>query len=344
MNILNKSIRIINYENGSITPREALVTFNEYIDELILHINTNNSIRQFKTQSANSEVISVILKILANRDNSDYVAEHHSVIATRLLSKEMETQGRVGPMNINVKKGSLIQALLYDEVTDTYKYLLAKVEHSDFVDDTDFSFRTGFSKDKKTIWKSCLFDLINPEADVFNAKIYSDTKAKYWSHDFLELEEVITDEKNTISAFSAIDETLNRNVKRSAPQDYTILRNAFIKYLRGHEHIDYGEMIGYVLDDYLLTDLTTEKYHDLKEKFNELPEKKKFERQFDSVPSAITAKIKKAYEISDGIELNIKKEIENIRETIVAYSDPDGTRYIKIKTDNDETYRLFVHE
>ena len=129
---------------------------------------------------------------------------------------------------VRKKKGSLIQALLYDDTADTYKYLLAKVEHSDFVDDTDFTFKTGFSKDKKTIWKSCLFDIVNPEAEVFNAIIYLDTKAKYWSSDFLELEEVISDEKNIISAFSAIDETLNRNVKRGAPQDYTFLRNAFI--------------------------------------------------------------------------------------------------------------------
>lgn len=241
MNIINKSIRIINYENGNIIHRETPVAFNEYIDELISHINTNESVRQFKTQSVNAEVISVILDILANRDNADYVAEHHDVIATRLLRKEMEAQGHVGQMNINVKKGSLIQTLLYDDTADTYKYLLAKVEHSDFVDDTDFTFKTGFSKDKKTIWKSCLFDIVNPEAEVFNAIIYSDTKAKYWSSDFLELEEVISDEKNTISAFSAIDETLNRNVKRGAPQDYTFLRNAFIIYLRGHEHIDYGE-------------------------------------------------------------------------------------------------------
>lgn len=103
-------------------------------------------------------------------------------------------------------------------------------------------------------------------------------------------------------------------------------------------------MLGTILDDYPLTDLTAEKYDDLTIKLRALPEKKKFERQFDSVPSAITAKIRKVYKISDAIELRIKKEIDNIRETIVAYSDPDGTRFLRIKTDNDETYRQFSHE
>ena len=57
-------------------------------------------------------------------------------------------------MDTNVQKGSLIQALLYDEDKDSSMYLLAKVEHTDFVDDTDFSFKSGFSKDTKKIWKS----------------------------------------------------------------------------------------------------------------------------------------------------------------------------------------------
>ena len=56
-------------------------------------------------------------------------------------------------------KGSLIQALLYDEENESFSYLLAKVEHSDFVDDADLSFKSGFSKNKKTYWKSCLFSL-----------------------------------------------------------------------------------------------------------------------------------------------------------------------------------------
>ncbi len=39
--------------------------------------------------------------------------------------------------------------LLFDEENKTSIYLLAKDEHSDFVDDSDFSFKSGFSKDKK---------------------------------------------------------------------------------------------------------------------------------------------------------------------------------------------------
>jgi len=97
-------------------------------------------------------------------------------------------------MDTNVQKGSFVQALLFDEENKESIYLLAKVEHSDFVDDTDFSFKSGFSKDKKTVWKSCLIEFPTLDAISYTARIYSNTIAKYWSDDFLELDEMVSNE------------------------------------------------------------------------------------------------------------------------------------------------------
>mgnify|MGYP000249554108 CR=1 FL=1 len=49
---------------------------------------------------------------------------------------------------------------------------------------------------------------INLTAQEFYAKVYSDTKAQYWSNGFLELEELKNDELNTQRAFQAIEATL----------------------------------------------------------------------------------------------------------------------------------------
>ena len=103
------------------------------------------------------------------------------ILARRLLLEETKAQIQIRHTNTTVQKGSLIQALLFDDIAEKYVYLLAKVEHTEWVDDSDFTFKTGFSKDKKTIWKSCLFDLSNLTAQEFYAKVYSDTKAQYWS-------------------------------------------------------------------------------------------------------------------------------------------------------------------
>jgi len=344
MEILTTSIRIIDYENNRVYTRSTPEAFDEYVNELINHINENSSVRDFKTKSVDTEVISCVKQIWINRGEHSVIEEKTNNIANRLLTKEIEAQGRVARMNTNVQKGSLIQALLFDETTELFTYLLAKVEHSDFVDDTDFTFKTGFSKDKKTLWKSCLIDLPRPDAQEYYAKIYSNNVAKYWSDDFLELEEMISDETNTSKAFKAIESVLNRNIRNIAPRDHTIIRNSIISYFKSNEHFDYNQMLDSVLGQYQTTDLTTEKLHSLREKLNDLPESKRFDRQFSPIPSVINARIKKVYEVNDGIQIRITDEVPDIANTISAYRDDDGTKYIRIKTNNELTFKRFSNQ
>ena len=226
MQIITKSIRIIDYESNRVFSREIPDSFDTYVTELIAYVNGNTEVREFATSSANTEVISCVCQIYLHRRNTDVVTEKTDIIARRLLRKEVEAQHQVARLDTNVQKGSLIQALLYDEDQESFSYLLAKVEHSDFVDDMDFSFKSGFSKDKKKIWKSCIIDLPSVEAETFYARIYSNTVAKYWSIDFLELVEMVSNETNTSKAFKSIEATLNRNIRNAAPHDHTVIRNA----------------------------------------------------------------------------------------------------------------------
>lgn len=183
MIIANRSIHIIDYENNRILSRDIPATFDEYVGELIEHINRNDSVRDYKTRSRYTEVISGAIAISSQKDNADVVRERTNSIANRLLVKEVEAQGHIGRLNTNVQKGSLIQALLFDEQEHKHVYLLAKVEHSTFVDDVDFSFKTGFSKDKKTIWKSCLAYLssaaIITENNELNVQILGQRKVEF---------------------------------------------------------------------------------------------------------------------------------------------------------------------
>lgn len=176
---------------------------------------------------------------------------------------------------------------------------------------------------------------------MFDARIYSDTKAKYWSSDFLELQEVITDEENTINAFKSIDSVLNRTLKKNYKSDYVVVRNACISYMKNNEHIDYNNMINCVLENYVPSEIDKNKLLELKNKLYELPEKKKFDRQFNSIPKAINARIGKVYKVNTGIEVKITDSIDNIKETIAAYQDADGARYLRIKTNDEDTYNSF---
>lgn len=47
------------------------------------------------------------------------------------------------------------------------------------------------------------------------------------------------------------------------------------------------------------------------------------------------------YDICHGVQLKITDAIDDFDDTIKAYRDNDGNRYIRINTDNNLTYRRF---
>lgn len=342
MRIAQKSIRIIDYEQQHILTRETPEAFEAYVAELINHISNNDSVREYKTRSNETEVIGSILNLCANQADATSVLLKMDGVANRLLLKEVAAQERIARTRTNVQKGSLIQALLFNEEINNYVYLLAKIEHSEWVDDADFTFKTGFSKDKKTIWKSCLFDLSDLNSTEFYAKIYSNTVAKYWHDDFLELNEITSDESNTTRAFKAIDATLNQNFRGKSSPDHTIIRNGFISYLKNNDHIDFPTMVDAVLESYAPVDqdINPEKIQDIRTKLLEQPRKRNFDSQFRPVNSAINARIRKVYNINDGIDLKVTRDIEDLSGTIQAIEE-DGIRYIRVRTNNDATFSKF---
>lgn len=341
MEIIATSVHLIDYENGeirTITPPEA---FGEYVSGLIGDINSNTTVREFMTLSVRTEVINAILDTQAHINNPQTIQDNANIIAMRLLNKETAAQQRIEHLEIQVQKGSLVQAYISDEQTENKTYLLAKVEHGGFVDDIDFSFKSGFSKDKKTVWKTCIFDLTNASNGCYNAKVYSNTAAKYWWSDFLELTPVIDDERNTQVAFKAIDHELYSIIKRNAPFDHTVLRNAFVSKFKRSEHPDYDSMIHEIMDNYTPSDLSTDELSNLRDKLLELPDVRKFDRQFTPVPSVIKARIKREYDVYQGIKLQITDEIDKIEEVIYSERDEHGTQYLKIRTTDNVTFKRF---
>jgi hypothetical protein len=341
MIIVQKTIHIIDYENSQVLQRQTHDAFESYVTDLINHISDNAAVREYKTRSNATEVIGSILALCADLDAAEVVSSKMGGIAKRLLLKESEAQEQIARTNTNVQKGSLIQALLLDD-EENYAYLLAKLEHSEWVDDFDFSFKTGFSKDKKTLWKSCLIDLPDITLSEFHAKIYSNTVAKYWSDGFLELDEMNSDESNTSRAFKAIEATLNQNFRGVASPDHTIIRNHFIGYFKNNNHIDYATMVNTILENYQPVDpeLKPEKIQAIRTKLLEQPSKKKFDSQFNAVNSAINARIRRVYPINEGIDLKVTRDIEDLSGTIQSIEE-NGVKYIRVRTNNDATYRKF---
>lgn len=337
MEIIKQSVFIVDYEKNRIIERDIPDSFEEYVNELINHIKTNDSVRKYKTQSRTGEVINLVINIC---DNINLVNKNMSDIAKRLMIKESLVQKRIEATKRSVQKGSLIQVLLKNDC-DNYIYLLAKVEHTNWVDDSDFSFKTGFSRDSKTIWKSCLIDIPDLSSDVYYASIYSNHQAKYWSEDFLELIPITTDEINTQNAFKAIERVLNNAFKSTSSPDHTIMRNSFISYFMSNSHIDFECMVKTIMDDYNPIDenVDRDKIIQIKDKMLNLLKKDSFDNQFNSIGSAIKARIKKVYPVNRGIELKITNNSDLIN--LINSVEIDGKRYLQIRTNNIDTFNKF---
>lgn len=339
MRIITQAIRVIDYEEGQVFAREIMPEFGEYIRQLVSYIQTNTSVREYRTQSDNTEVIQAVVDIVKHPSDEETVGQDIDRIADRLLQKESEAQEQVGRMGVSVQKGSLILALV--EKDGNTRFLLAKVEHTDFFDDTDYSIKTGFSKDEKKIWKTCLFEVDDVDATHFLAKVYSNIPAKYWWQEFLELQELQSDEVNTKKAFQAVETALSRKLKKAAPYDYTVIRNAVYAYFNSVEQFDFSEMIDRTLENYNPNDMTPEKKEDLLQEFRELPEKSNFDSQFHSIPAIIKPKMRKTYDVYHNIQVKVLGEVEDLNDVIQSYEEEDGNRYLKIRVNNDATFRAF---
>ena len=118
MEIIAQAVRVIDYENNSVQRRNVnmMPKFKDYIEQLIVHVSNNVSIREYHTQSTRTEVIAGILEIAGNLETPDAIEEKIDSIAERLARNEREAQARIGHMNISVQKGSLIFALFEESV------------------------------------------------------------------------------------------------------------------------------------------------------------------------------------------------------------------------------------
>lgn len=194
MDYLFKSVHKIDYDDESFVEVEMQPNFDNFVTELLTNINENVVNRAYEPSSQSTQVVTDIRNIFSfieiediePEEMMDRVKEYADDIAQRLFDKEKLKQEQIYRMGKNVKKGSLIQAAIKNE--DNYEYLLAKVEHSAFVDDSDFSFKSGFSSEQKKIWKTCIFNCRIEDEDISidEAKVYVSNSGKYWADDFLE--------------------------------------------------------------------------------------------------------------------------------------------------------------
>lgn len=343
MEILEKSIMVVDYALDEITIKKDIPqSFDNYITDMMEQIAEKADKRHYKSRSNDTVVVASVLEIrkkLESKDSRNIFSEKTNTIATKLKEVERKVQEQLNRIKQKVRIGTFIQ-VLYRENTSVY-YFLGKTQHKGFVDGSDYSSKKGFPDDNFNIWRSCIFDITDIDKENIGAEIFTDTEAKYWANDFLELDELNSDEKNTRTSFNSIEMYLKNHVKRNHPHDFLVLKNNLIHHYRSNKQISYGEMIDSVFKAYLPTTINTDTYKKYIEEIECLPQKNNFDTQFTSVPKEINSRIRAVYDIRQGIQLKISDSINDIQDKIFSYEDDEGEKYIVLKTDDLKTFETF---
>lgn len=351
MNILHSEFYNVDVKSEKIESKEITGDFQNYITMLVESVTSNTNTRQYKIRSNTTEVISCVNTMLSEIINDSHESfsrthEHIIPIVNRLLRSEIEAQEIIERMGRSIISGSLLVSLLDMDREDSKGYLciISKVDNNGFFDITDLKRRQGFSSEEFRIWRSTVitFEVEDDELVLDDIYVYLDRSVAYWCNTFLEIDEKINDENNTDLAFKNISGTLARSLKANAPTDYTILRNQLIQYMRRDVLINYDEMINFMFDEYVPYQTDASKLETLKNKLLSLPDTKGFEKQFQSVPSRITSRMRSVYKVSQGITLKVDATVDNVDEMIASEADDNGQHYLKIKVEDEQTYRSFI--
>lgn len=359
MHILYSYFYQIGYEQNEIIPRQITSDMNRYILELVSFVTNNQATRLFKTRSDDTEVIGITTEIMNSiyswevedingeqpeNSRDQYMSTKIENIARRLLRSEIDRQALIDRLGTRIRKGSLLAVCLKDEEEDKYIFMLSKVNNTNFIDDIELNFRAGFSSDSQKEWKSTLIECVKQDDEgiqIDTIKVYLNSAASYWCDEFLEIDEMHTDEVNTGLVHKSVEATLVKMIKPSAPSDYLHLSNYVIGYMRRGGILEYPRMIDDIFREYEPIELSHEQLEKTIDKLCELPEKKKFDCQFTCIPSQIKARVKKLYKVTESIELKINGYMDQIEDTIQSFEDEDGERFIQIKTTDNNTYRTF---
>lgn len=345
MEILYSSLHNLDMEQENPIRKAIPADFNEYMEAYIeFAIKGNKSFRAYEPIDKNRTVLRCIADIFtkkAYQGDETELGELDSLsdsIAHKLLSVEKDVQEHIGQMT-DVQKGSIVQALLNDN--DSYKYVIAKVEHSEWYDGDTLRKNFGFPGENKRVWKSAVIglDIIDDSVSFTFIKAYVNHPAKYWSADFLEIKEEKTDTFNTKAVFRAVERSL-RSVKKVSPRDYYNLRNTILHELQSGQTINYPDMVGSLLDAYEPAS-TEVNVADLKTRLLEAQERDGFDTQFNTDPDVVKRPGKITIDVSPSVHVVVKEGIPNWRDEFLIHHKSDGRTYLMIRCDDQDTLKSF---
>lgn len=326
MVIKNFFLHHIDVINNIVTPINLQLNpqnLQDYIEELLREIIANPNRRTYSFKDGNTEIKSSLNKILEEDNEIENIIELN---AQRLLEKEVNAQEMMTNKNlgITIQKGSLLH--LNFEINNLKQIIICKVEHDEVLNELNFEKVRGLNT-KKKVFKSILI-IFDSFGQITENYVFDKHNSKYWWSDFLELQQLYTDDINTEKSLNAIDNTLTP-LRNNFYPDYLILRNSIIGHYKNNDNLNYSDLITTVVQNYDPVNPDFPK-DSLINKLNELPNKKGFDTQFSVVKKKINKRIKHRIKLANNLYLNFDDFVDNLENIIEPWQDAQGNKYVKI--------------
>lgn len=294
----------------------------DYVEHCLDICLENDSAQEFDINSPTTEIYSIVHGYLEQSDDTKIVG-----IANRLMREEKAVQAKIEQLKTNVLPGNLL--LTYRERENTKEFRIIKVDSEEFLDDSTLTKRTG-PPDKPRIFKSCLFQF-NSKCTLMRVDVYMRSAAVYWHDAFLELTAKRTAEQNTRDAFNAIDSVLKSKVKNDSPGDYAVLRNSILCAFRSGDQYDHSTMLS-IVSGYEFSNATIKRESLLKE-LSSLPDKKHFDRQFQTDTTTLRKRyLQTEIPLRNDMALVLKSPISDFKSAVFEQF-RDGQNFVIIQTD-----------
>ncbi len=336
--IISTAIHDIDHAKSDVTLVEIPADnshLHTYIDDLLEKVAKVDSKRLFEFESTTGSVAANIARLFKDAEQADA----RLAIARRLLYKEQNAQIDNANLKHEIPKGFLMQTLFDDD--GITRLIISKSDNSRYLNRKNLTLDEGLPFQKKT-YKAFLADF-DKNNEVVSLALYdtSNTIAKYWSQDFLELKEINTDEFNTNTAFDSIDKMILNKFKKEFPGDHNILRNRVIGYFRTRESFEMQDFIDTAIGEGYdpVNPGFKPKVAEIIKKLRELPQKKNFDSNFTIEKDTFKARqVNNVVALNDKIDLHIKDYVGDLGEIIKSFEE-NGVKYIRIKTDSG--YKAF---
>lgn len=305
-------------------------TITEYVDNLIQEILENPNKRKYKFKDGNTEIKNSIPHIISNTNGVEKVLKTN---AERLLAKEITADNKIKHLGIKVQRGSLMHIHFQQNGNDNL--LICKVEHDEIINEKSFELNRGLNTRKK-IFKAFLNYLANSHR-IEEIYLSDKNNSKYWWDDFLELEQVNTDEANTENSLNKIVGIVDKvKNKEGLTLDGTLLRNSIVGYFKTSKEFNYSEIYDIVKN---YTPFNPKfPLPQILNKFDKLKDDISFDNQFSIAQNKVDKKIVNIIPLGKGLYLKIDKHVPNLTEIIKPYEGIDGEFGITIIS--DQAYRI----